>query len=146
VQQISICLFVLRIKNTGWLKWFLYSLIAGLVATTVPVFIVWFAQCTPIESFWNGNFFTQCWSQTIYNDLIWLQVAFSIFGDLACSILPAVVLWNVKIAPALKVAVSGLMGIGLLATICGIVRAVLSPSDLLVDLTFDLALISQWAT
>lgn len=73
--KVSICLFVLRLKQTDkFLRWFLYFLMSGLVITTIPVVVVWFAQCQPIHSFWDGNLTTKCWSQTIYNNLIWLQV------------------------------------------------------------------------
>ena len=72
VTKISICLFVLRIKNKGWLKWCLYALMAGLVITTLVCEIILFAQCQPIHAFWDKK--GTCWNPTIYNDAIWAQV------------------------------------------------------------------------
>ena len=130
LTKISICLFILRIKKTGWLKWVLYALMTGLVITTLAPEIILFVECQPIRSFWDrrvGN----CWQQTIYDNVVWAQAgmltahlfydrefdvaeAYAIFSDLACSFLPVVVLWNVKIDVRLKVAVCGLMSLGLM--------------------------------
>ena len=73
MTKVSICLFVLRIKNSGWLKWCLYSLMAGLGVTTLLCEIILFAQCRPIHAFWNRKSGT-CWNPAIYNDVIWIQV------------------------------------------------------------------------
>ncbi len=43
-------------------------------------------------------------------------LAYSILSDLVCSLLPIVVLWNVKVSRHLKWAVCGLMSVGLLYT------------------------------
>ena len=71
--KISICLFVLRIKNARWLRRCLYSLILGLVITTLLCEIILFAQCQPLHAFWNRQSGT-CWKPAIYNDAIWVQV------------------------------------------------------------------------
>lgn len=141
--KISICLFVLRIKKTGWLKWCLYTLMGGLVITTLVCEVILFAQCRPIHAFWDRKSGT-CWDPVIYNDAIWAQVAYSIFSDLACSFLPVVVLWRVQIATHLKVGVCGLMSLGLLATASAAVRASLSTNDESTDLTWSLITISDW--
>lgn len=71
--KIGICLFILRIKNTGWLRWCLFALMAGLVLTTLPCIIILSAQCRPIRAFWDPQAGT-CWSKNIYNNAIWVQV------------------------------------------------------------------------
>ncbi|KAL8640854.1 MAG: hypothetical protein Q9228_002274 [Teloschistes exilis] len=113
VTKVGICLFILRIKNTGWLRWCLYALMTGLVLTTIPCIIILSAQCRPLRALWMPGAGT-CWSRDVYNDAIWAQVAYSIFSDLICSLLPVVVLWNVNVSKSLKVAVCGLMSVGLL--------------------------------
>ena len=47
LTKVSICLFILRIKKTGWLKWVLYTLMTGLVITTAAPEIILFMQCQP---------------------------------------------------------------------------------------------------
>lgn len=72
LTKISICLFILRIKKTGRLKWILYTLMAGLVITTAAPEIILFAQCRPIRSFWDRSI-GNCWNETIYISVVWAQ-------------------------------------------------------------------------
>lgn len=73
LTKISICFFILRIKNRGWLKWFLYGLMTGLVLTHGLCIIILLAQCRPVRAYWNRSAGT-CWKVSIYNDAIWVQV------------------------------------------------------------------------
>ena len=79
LTKISICLFILRIKKTGWLKWALYALMAGLVITTTGPLVILFAQCRPLHAYWDiwerkeGT----CWNVKVYNDSIQVQVGMS---------------------------------------------------------------------
>ena len=165
--KISICLFVARIKNTGWLRWLLRGIIAGLVITTIVPFVVLFVQCHPIDAFWDKDAGT-CLSPQILNDVNYVQVgksfatsllfrkcvlimlAYSIASDCMCSFLPVVILWKVQMRQRLKVAIWGLMSLGLVcvislsssiaadspsATACAAVRMSLFVEDLGTDLT-----------
>lgn len=71
--KISICLFVLRIKNTKPLRRSLNALMVGLVATTIICEVVLFAQCQPFRAFWDQSAGT-CWDLKIYFAVIWVQV------------------------------------------------------------------------
>ena len=82
LTKTSICFFIFRIKDGGWLKWFLYALIAGLVATNGLCVIILLAQCTPIQANFDRSR-GKCWNIRIYNDAIWLQVG-QCFRGLAC--------------------------------------------------------------
>ena len=73
LMKISICLFILRIKNTGWLKWCLYTLMAGLILTTLVCEIILFAQCQPIRTWWDRSA-GKCWNLAVYNGSIWAQI------------------------------------------------------------------------
>lgn len=50
-------------------------------------------------------------------------LAYSVFTDLVCALLPIVVVWKVKISTKTKIGVSCLMSLGLIATAVAIVRA-----------------------
>ena len=73
LTKISICLFIFRIKNTGWLRWCLHALMSGLVVTTLVCEIILFAQCQPIHAWWDRSAGT-CWDLKIYNGSIWAQI------------------------------------------------------------------------
>ena len=75
LTKVSICLYILRIKKTGWLKWSMYALMAGLFITAATCLIVLFAQCRPIYRNWDRmNPHGSCWEPKVYEDAIWAQV------------------------------------------------------------------------
>ena len=83
LTKVSICLFILRIKKTGWLKWVLYTLMTGLVITTAAPEIILFVQCNPIRTFWDRRAGT-CWKQTIYDDVVWAQAGIVTASNCMC--------------------------------------------------------------
>ena len=134
LAKVSICFFVLRIKGKGALKWFLYGMMAGLFLTNLAPLIVLCAQCQPVRAYWDRSAGT-CWSPEVYNTAIWVGVgknsarhlhvweesaqlitvsAFNLLADFTLSLLPIVVLWNVKIKLRMKYLISCLMSLGLL--------------------------------
>ena len=73
--KVSICLYILRIKRTGWLKWSMYALMAGLTVTALTCSIILLAQCRPIYRNWDRtNPHGSCWKPKVYEDAIWAQV------------------------------------------------------------------------
>ncbi len=51
--KISICLLILRIKETRFLKRLLWSVIAGLVITNGTFEIMLLAECSPVNAYWR---------------------------------------------------------------------------------------------
>ncbi|KFX97734.1 hypothetical protein V490_02647 [Pseudogymnoascus sp. VKM F-3557] len=119
----SICILILRIKDTPWLNWCLYGMMAGLILTNLECVIVLLAECSPVEKYWLPDTPGKCWDTKIRIYSIYLQVGYSVVTDLACTLLPIVVLWKVQMQRSLKIAVCGLMSLGLIATATAIVRA-----------------------
>ena len=75
ITKVSICLYILRIKRTGWLKWSMYALTAGLTITAATCSIILLAQCRPIYRNWDRmNPHGSCWEPKVYEDAIWAQV------------------------------------------------------------------------
>ncbi|KAM0270671.1 hypothetical protein ACHAQH_009326 [Verticillium albo-atrum] len=111
----SIMLLLLRIKNTKPLKITLWSVMAGLVVTNFGCIIILLAECDPVSAYWTGV--GTCWEPKIRIYSIYLTIY------LLCSLLPLVVVWNVRIPLKTKASVCFLMGLGLIATAFGVVRA-----------------------
>ncbi|KAL2873219.1 hypothetical protein SGCOL_011648 [Colletotrichum sp. CLE4] len=57
--KVSICLLILRIKDTKMLKSLLYAVMAGVLITNFGVVIILLAECQPI-GFWRGKS-AVCW-------------------------------------------------------------------------------------
>ncbi|CCF45183.1 hypothetical protein CH063_14348 [Colletotrichum higginsianum] len=117
----SIMLLLLRIKNSSRLKYFLWTVMSGLIVTNVGVIVILLAECDPVEAYWTGV--GTCWDPKIRIYSIYLTISYSVLTDLLCSFLPLVVVWQVRIKLSTKLSVGGLMSLGLIATGFGIARA-----------------------
>ncbi|KAI9146981.1 hypothetical protein HJFPF1_13010 [Paramyrothecium foliicola] len=141
VLKISICLLILRIRGDRWLKILLYAVIAGLVVTNGGVIIILLAECKPV-GYWRKG--AVCWDNRIRIYSIYFTIAYSILTDLLCSLLPLVVIWNVRMTLRKKALVWALMSLGLLATGFGVARAT-SLGIVTVDLTWVYAIAAIWS-
>lgn len=52
--KISICLLILRIKETPVLKRLMWAVIAGLIITNGAFEIILLAECSPVNAYWRG--------------------------------------------------------------------------------------------
>ena len=66
----SICLFVLRIKQTRWLRWSMYTLIGCLFIFCIIPLVAFLAQCHPINAYWDRTQGT-CSLPTTYNNTLY---------------------------------------------------------------------------
>ena len=73
LTKMSICLFILRIKNYGWLKWFLWALMTLLIVTNVLPLIVLCIQCQPVYAEWDRTA-GKCWDPAFFNAAVWAGV------------------------------------------------------------------------
>jgi len=152
----SICMLILRIKNEKILCYCLYSMMVGLVLTTLLPIVVLLAECDPPKKYWKPATPGRCWPTKIRIYSIYLQVgtsrelrahdrcnsnqevAYSVITDLVCALLPIAVLWKIKISMKTKLAVCGLMSLGLIATAVAVVRAS-SLGTRTADLSYDVS-------
>lgn len=157
----SICILILRIKDTPLLNWCLYGMMAGLILTNLECVIVLLAECSPVEKYWLPDAPGKCWDTKVRIYSIYLQVGlshlapilhsppltlspgYSVVTDLACTLLPIVVLWKVQMRRPLKIAVCGLMSLGLVATATAVVRAS-SLGTKTTDLSYDYCMAAIW--
>ncbi|KAK6396293.1 hypothetical protein LTR65_009375 [Meristemomyces frigidus] len=79
--KLSVCLLVLRIKNTKPLRYFLWTVMAGLVVTTLLPDIVLLAECTPVSAYWKSQR-EKCWDPRVRIYSIYLQTAMSVLTDI----------------------------------------------------------------
>ena len=59
--KISVSLFLLRLSNTKWHKWFLRTVNVTLIFINVPLVILTYAQCQPAGLLWDSTIEGTCW-------------------------------------------------------------------------------------
>ncbi|THW54959.1 hypothetical protein D6D20_09836 [Aureobasidium pullulans] len=144
LMKVSICILILRIKDTRPLRYTLGAIITGLVLTNFECLVVLLADCSPLRAYWNGTYADHCWPAEVRIYSIYLQASYAVVTDVICTVLPIYVVWNVRIPWSTKAAVCGLMSMGLVATICSAIRAA-SLGTTTDDLSYAYCIAAIWA-
>lgn len=144
--KLSICCLIIRITNNRKLVKWMWALMGGLVLVNGACLVNLLAGCRPIQAYWNYAIQNACWSEKILTDFAWLQGVFSIVTDLICTSLPIIILWNIQISSKKKVAICGLMALGLFTTACSIIRMeIYGRTTDFVDSSFTLTTLEIWS-
>ena len=74
--KVSICLLLLRIKNTRGLKILLRAVMAGLFVANFGCIIILLAQCSPVETYWRETGGV-CWNPKIRINAFYVAICTS---------------------------------------------------------------------
>ncbi|KAI9650268.1 hypothetical protein NHQ30_000281 [Ciborinia camelliae] len=144
----SICISLLRITPNPTYKKILYAIMAGSIATVLIATIVVILTCRPMAFTWDKTIHGgKCSSIYPILALSYCFSAMNIITDMCTAILPAFIVWNLKLSPRTKVAISILLGMGMFASIATIIRLKYFPNYAkAIDYLYGVAPIVWWST
>lgn len=148
IGRISYAFLLLEIiPPTLWRKRFLWSIISAQFVVDVGCIIVSFSQCQPIEGFWEGGPNAHCWPAIIQEYAGFFQGSVCSLVDLLLAGFPASLFWSLKMKVSTKVSLSFLMGLGVFAMICSIIKTIqlraIAEKD---DPTYGMCVLAIWWT
>lgn len=113
----SICATMLRIASTNkGYRISIWILLGLIIATFLTTFIGILLLCSPVEANWNTSLVTAgkatCASMETMVALSYTSTASSIATDLACAVLPGVILWRTQMKLSSKIYISVLLSFG----------------------------------
>ncbi|CAG9946407.1 unnamed protein product [Clonostachys rosea f. rosea IK726] len=120
IIKISICATLIRLASQRRYTYPLYAVSILATAMSVMGIICVFIQCTPFTASWTGK--GKCIPVDVIMIPTYIFSAVNIAIDWTISIIPAFILWNLRIRRNLKLLGSGILGIGILASTATIVR------------------------
>ncbi|KAH6686451.1 hypothetical protein F5X68DRAFT_240762 [Plectosphaerella plurivora] len=148
----SICFTTLRIATTmPTLRMAVYILLGLTVATFMTTFIGILLLCRPVEANWDQSIILEgrgeCSPMSAMLGLSYTSTASTIATDLACAVLPAIILWRTQMKLSTKIMVSTILSFGSFASISTMIRTPYidhynRPTD---DLAFHIANIPLWS-
>ncbi|KAL8871365.1 MAG: hypothetical protein Q9174_002784 [Haloplaca sp. 1 TL-2023] len=144
LTKISICLFLIRIKNDTSNKIFMYSLIVANVLVTVVIICLFLAICQPLHAYWDVGVEGKCFSTSQVMIMVAAQGGFSVLSDLILATMPLFFLRNLQISLRTKLLLCVLMGAGYITAGCSLVRTVLSDRVLNHDLSWAILTNAVW--
>ncbi|CAI6044537.1 unnamed protein product [Clonostachys chloroleuca] len=120
IVKISICATLIRVASQRRYTYPLYAVSILATGMSVMAIICVFIQCTPFTASWTGK--GKCIPVDVIMIPTYIFSAVNIAIDWTISIIPAFILWNLRIRRNLKLLASGILGIGILASTATIVR------------------------
>ncbi|KAL2048398.1 hypothetical protein N7G274_000309 [Stereocaulon virgatum] len=142
--KISICLFLLRIVDTRNIKFAMYSLIGCLIIFTSVSVSLFLGVCRPLKAYWDVGVDGVCLSNHQVESIVLAQGILSAIIDLICAAFPIFFFRNLQVKLRVKVALSLLMGLGVITAACCIVRTVLSGAVTDPDITWAITTNVGW--
>jgi len=127
-SRISFCLYMLRVLSTtsAFRKRCIHAFIALQVLVNVPVSIFVFTQCGSFQSLWGhglAEHAASCVDHDIVKILALIAVVFNALTDVFLTILPAVVVWSIKVMTAsARLGLVATLGLSFFATIASVIK------------------------
>ncbi|KAI0205106.1 integral membrane protein [Astrocystis sublimbata] len=126
---------------------FLWAIIGIQFVVDVATIAVSFAQCNPINGFWDKSIEADCWPTYVQEYGGYIQGSICTVVDLILAVFPASLFWNLHMEWRQKISLSILMGLGIFGVIASIVKTIeiraISRTD---DLTYAMAILGIWWT
>lgn len=127
-SRISFCLYMLRVLSTtsATRKRTIYGFIALQLAVNVPVSIFVFTQCGSFKTLWQHGLMEpspSCVRHRTIKVLAMVAVIINAATDLYLTILPAVVVWSIKVMTArARLGLVATLGLSFFATIASVIK------------------------
>lgn len=122
--KISVVLLLQRLMppNSRWWKVFLWANMAIFLSVMIVASIISFAQCNPPRALWEKVPNAKCWDPNLQADWATSGSAYSSFLDFVLALFPVMIVWNLKLSRSKKVALSVLLGFGILSGISAAIK------------------------
>jgi hypothetical protein len=145
--RISFCVYLLKLTGTSNAKkWFLYGLIAQHFVINILTIILIVVQCPKFATLWDPiGTPGVCWSPSVQANFGYFQGATNTVTDIILTVLPAVLVWKLQIAPKLKIGLSIVLGLSLLYVRTLSTAAQLTPNSAMIASIIRTKLTSQIA-
>ncbi|KAI9754809.1 MAG: 3-isopropylmalate dehydrogenase [Chaenotheca gracillima] len=130
--RVSISLFLLRVfpKSLTKFRRLLWAITGFLMLYATSSFLASMLQCQPINFLWGSAKTAICYSNQGVAFLRYFNVAFDFILDLLFTLLPVILLWNVKINRRTRMALLTILSLGTIVCSFAAVRAAYTPTYL----------------
>ncbi|MCJ1475444.1 hypothetical protein MMC13_004106 [Lambiella insularis] len=145
--KISVCFFILRVldRASQRLTQFLKTLILFIVACHVAPLLLFVLQCRPLQAVWNPTVKGQCYSEHLTYTAAYVAIGKSFVALTFCAVIPIFVIFRLQMSLRTKVAISALMGLGVLTAACAIAKAVYLDGVFAEDYTWAITTPAIWS-
>lgn len=122
--KISISLLLIKLVNNKHLIRFLYVFIGLISAYTIASDLTIVLACRPVDAAWDFSKIptAKCFSNKTFSALGIANSVITIFTDVLLALLPVPIVWKLQTNMRTKVALIGVLALGLVAVAAGAVK------------------------
>ncbi|KAF2999757.1 hypothetical protein E8E13_005049 [Curvularia kusanoi] len=122
----SIGFTILRIAvGKRWVVWSIYVALVMVTLTSISTGVFQLVQCKPMNAIWDADALAhggECINRKYLAAMSTTLAAVSIATDWYMALIPIPLMWNLQMERRIKLSIGGLLGLGVFASIAGIVR------------------------
>ncbi|KAI0889389.1 uncharacterized protein GGS22DRAFT_70547 [Annulohypoxylon maeteangense] len=125
----------------------LWVVICAQFIADVGTVIIIYAQCKPVQGFWDKRIEAKCWPAYTQVYAGYLQGSICALSDLVLAVFPCSLFWNLKMHWKQKAFLTAIMGLGIFAMVAAIAKTVyLKEIDGILDRSYNMAILTIWWT
>ncbi|KAM5367390.1 hypothetical protein ACJZ2D_010035 [Fusarium nematophilum] len=123
ITKFAIAVTILHICVQKRYVYLMYGLMGVMMVTNAGCVIALFANCQPIAAYWNPQM-GSCKSEDGFLILSYVGTAVQVASDWTCAITPFFIVYSLQMPKRAKIAVVGVLGLGIVASVAALMRIV----------------------
>ncbi|KAK3314859.1 hypothetical protein B0H66DRAFT_457855, partial [Apodospora peruviana] len=145
LTKVSVGLFLLRLTPSVKFRYFIIGTIVFTVLSWAGNFLTVFFQCQPLAFTWGGVKEGKCMPPANLKFAAFFNSSVAVLTDTVFALLPIPMLWNVQLNWRIKIAVAGILSLGVFAAVAAVVKITfLSSYGSHGDFLFDSSDLTIW--
>ncbi|XEV04983.1 hypothetical protein FSHL1_010270 [Fusarium sambucinum] len=123
ITKFAIAVTILYICVERRYKYIMYGIMC-IMTVTAAICVVWFfVNCVPFQGYWNPGA-GECKSADGFLNLSYVGTSAQVASDWACALTPFFIVYSLQMTRRSKIAVVGILGLGVLASIAALMRII----------------------
>ncbi|KAH8672964.1 hypothetical protein BGZ61DRAFT_427561 [Ilyonectria robusta] len=122
--KISIALNLLRLSQSKWYFWSLWSSIVFVSAYSFMGMMTFFLHCQPMAAHWDTRIDGKCYPLTLFIQFSLINTSFNIFTDVLFATFPVPIIWTLQMKLRTRLYLIGILSLGYMAVVMGILKAI----------------------
>ncbi|OBS20407.1 hypothetical protein FPOA_06778 [Fusarium poae] len=123
ITKFAIAVTILYICVERRYKYIMYAIMC-IMTVTAAICVVWFfVNCVPFQGYWNPGA-GECKSSDGFLNLSYVGTSAQVASDWACATTPFFIVYSLQMTKRSKIAVVGILGLGVLASIAALMRII----------------------
>ncbi|KAH6874690.1 hypothetical protein B0T10DRAFT_415115 [Thelonectria olida] len=122
--KISIALNLLRLSQSRWYSWSLWTSIGFVSAYSFMGVMTFFLHCQPMARHWDTRIDGTCYPPVLFVQFALINTSFNIFTDVLFATFPVPIIWTLQMKLRTRIYLIAILSLGYFAVVMGVLKAI----------------------